>query len=56
MSPTIDPGIDHIRPLLQHMAPLFRVLGLVVDRARGTPILMRQALLNPVTIEAHFVE
>jgi hypothetical protein len=38
------------------VAPLLGVLGLVVDRARGTPVLVRQALLDPVAVEADFVQ
>jgi hypothetical protein len=55
-SATLHPGIDHVGPLLQHVAPLLGVLGLVVDRARGTAVFMRQALLDPVAVEADLVE
>lgn len=49
-------GIDHVGPLLQHMAPLLHVSSLVADRARGTDVLVRQALLDPVAVEADFVQ
>jgi len=56
MGAPVDPGIYHIRPLLQHVAPLLGVLGLVVDRTRGTAVLMSEALLDPVAIETDLVE
>ena len=51
-----DPGVDDVRPLLHHMAALHFVFCLVVNAARGTAVLMRKALLDPVAVEAEFVE
>src|SRR5574340_650739 len=56
MGAPVDPGIHHIRPLLQHVAPLLGVLGFVVDRTRRTAVLVGEALLDPVAIEADLVE
>src|SRR5690606_22194476 len=50
------PRIDDVRPLLQHMPALHLVLGLVVDAAGGAAILVRQALFDPVAVEAELVE
>src|SRR5579885_111398 len=50
------PRIDDVRPFLQHMPALHLVLGLVVDAARGTALLMREALFDPVAVEAELVE
>ncbi|MGU5642712.1 hypothetical protein ACV1DC_22435 [Aeromonas caviae] len=50
--PAIDPGVNGIRPLLHHMPTLHLILGLVIDAARRTPVLVRQALFDPVAVKA----
>jgi hypothetical protein len=51
----LQPSIDDIRPLLEHMAALL-ILGLVVDAAREVPFFVGQAFLDPVAIKTQFVE
>jgi len=43
-------------PLLEHMAALRPILGIVVDAARGLPFFVGQAFFDPVTIKTQFVE
>ncbi|MBV1703184.1 MAG: hypothetical protein KGQ28_00045 [Hyphomicrobiales bacterium] len=40
---------DHF---LHHVAALHFIFGLAVNAARGTPVLMRKTLLDPVAVEA----
>ncbi len=56
MLAAVDPGVDDVSPLLHHMPALMLVLRLVVDAARRPAVLMRQALLDPITVEAEFVQ
>jgi len=51
-----NPGIQHIGPLLHHMAALMLVFRLVIDATRGPSVFMRQALLDPVAIEAQLIQ
>ncbi len=53
---TVFPSVHHVRPLLQHVTSLMLVLGLVVNTARAASVFMRQALLDPITIEADLVQ
>jgi hypothetical protein len=55
MLPAVDPGVNSIRPLLHHIPALHFILGLVIDAARRTPVLVRQALFDPVAIEAQLI-
>jgi len=41
MLSTSHPGVNDVRPLLHHVAPLQLVLGLVVDAAGRSPVLVR---------------
>jgi DNA polymerase (family 10) len=52
----IDPGIQDFRPFLHHMPSLHFIFGFVVNTTRGTPVLVRQALFDPVAVEAEFVQ
>src|SRR3569833_709955 len=54
MPAPVHPSVHGIRPLLHHMPALYLVFRLVVDAARRAPILVRQALLDPIPIEAKF--
>ena len=56
MLSTSHPGVNDVRPLLHHVAPLRFVLGLVIDAAGRSPVLVRQTLLDPVAVEAHLVQ
>jgi hypothetical protein len=51
-----NPGIDDVRPFLHHVTALHFIFCLVVDAVRGTGVLMRKALLDPVAVEAEFVK
>ena len=52
----VDPGVDDVRPFLHHVPTLHLVFGLVVDAARRAAVLVRKALLDPVAVEAEFVQ
>jgi prophage regulatory protein len=56
ISLTSNPGVDDVRPFLQHMPTLWLVFRLVIDAARRATVFMSQTFLDPVTIEPKFVE
>ncbi|MFN3437442.1 MAG: hypothetical protein ACK41V_07110 [Acidovorax sp.] len=51
MNIACHPGVDHVSPLLQQVQTLLDVLSFVVDAARRTAVFVRQALLDPFTVE-----
>src|SRR5262245_50060523 len=51
-----SPGIEHVSPLLQHVAALLLVFGLVIDAARTASLFVGKALLDPVAVEAEFIQ
>ena len=50
------PRVHHVRPLLEHVAPLLGVLGAIVRPARGLAPFVRQRFFDPVSVESDFVE
>lgn len=50
-----NPRIDQVCPLLEHVLALIRILCLVVD-GPDSLLFMGQAFLNPVGIEARFMQ
>ena len=52
----LNPGIDHVGPFLQHVTTLLLVLRLVIDAPRGSALLVRETLLNPIPIETELVQ
>lgn len=56
MLAAFHPSIDHIGPLLHHVASLQFVPRLVVDAAGRPAVLVCKTFLDPFTVEAEFVE
>ena len=56
MVPALGPGVDHVGPLLQHVAALLLILRLVVDTARTAALFVGKAFFDPVAIESKLIE
>jgi len=52
----LSPGVDHVRPLLQHVAALLLILRFVVDTARAAALFVGEAFFDPVAIEPKLIE